>query len=441
MGTVEKSVNSHDFNLLLKRGVAEIIVEEEMTQLLRSGRKLRLKEGFDPSFPDIHLGHVVALRKLRQFQELGHQIVLIVADWTAQIGDPSGVSVTRPMLSAEQVRANAETYMKQFFKVVDKAKTEVRWQSEWFGKFDLGDVIRLTSKFTVAQFLARDDFSKRYNEGRPIALTELLYPLLQAYDSVAIQADVEFGGTDQKFNFLVGRELQSMMGQHPQQCYMVPLLVGTDGSQKMSKSLGNYIGVDEPPEDIYGKVMSISDDLILTYFELVTDVSDEELEEFRKQLDDDNLNPMTLKKRLAREIVTQLYSQKEATEAEAHFNRVIQKKEVPEEIPQVKITNELLQKIKARSINEQGFRTSFGEAGKPETKEWLVPVPLLLCEIKLAKSRSEANRLINQGAVTIDGKKIDTAADPDIAKYGVPLKSGSIIKVGKRRFVKVINTD
>ena len=277
-----------DINYLLKRGVAEIIVKEEMTELLRSGRKLRLKEGFDPSFPDIHLGHMVSLRKLRQFQELGHQVVLIVADWTAQIGDPSGQSVTRPMLSMEQVKANAETYMQQFFKIVDREKTEVRWQSEWFGKFDLGDVIRLTSKFTVAQFLARDDFSKRYKEERPIALTELLYPLLQAYDSVAVQADVEFGGTDQKFNFLVGRELQSMVGQRPQQCFMVPLLVGTDGSQKMSKSLGNYIGVAEPPEDIYGKAMSITDSLIMNYFELLTDVPDEELAEFRQELENNS---------------------------------------------------------------------------------------------------------------------------------------------------------
>jgi len=253
-----KPMDSQDINRLLKRGVAEIIVEEEMIELLRSGKKLRLKEGFDPSFPDIHLGHMVALRKLRQFQELGHQVILIVGDWTARIGDPSGVSVTRPMLSAEEVKINAETYMKQFFKIVDREKTEVRWQSEWFGKFTLADVIQLTSKFTVAQFLARDDFSKRYNEGRPIAITELLYPLLQAYDSVAIESDVEFGGTDQKFNFLVGRELQSTMGQRSQQCFMTPLLVGTDGSQKMSKSLGNYIGVDEPPEDIYGKTMSLS---------------------------------------------------------------------------------------------------------------------------------------------------------------------------------------
>jgi len=232
---------------LLKRGVAEIIIEEELVRLLEAGRPLRLKQGFDPSCPDIHLGHVVGLRKLRQFQELGHQIILIVGDWTAQIGDPSGESATRPMLSAEEVRANAETYLNQFFKVVDREKTKVVWQSEWFGKFGLSEVMSLTSRFTVAQMLAREDFAKRQASGRPVALTELLYPLLQAYDSVEIEADVEFGGTDQKFNCLVGRELQQMEGQPPQQVFLVPLLVGTDGSQKMSKSLGNYIAIDEPP--------------------------------------------------------------------------------------------------------------------------------------------------------------------------------------------------
>jgi tyrosyl-tRNA synthetase len=397
-------MDSGQKDYLLKRGVAEIIVEQEMVELLHSGRKLRLKEGFDPSFPDIHLGHVVALKKLRQLQELGHQVILIVGDWTAQIGDPSGASVTRPMLSMEQVRANAETYMKQFFKVVDRERTEVRWQSEWFGNFTLADVIQLTSKFTVAQLLAREDFSNRYSSGRPIAITELLYPLLQAYDSVIVQADVEFGGTDQKFNLLMGRELQSMVGQRPQQVFLVPILVGTDGSQKMSKSLGNYIGVDEPPNEIYGKVMSIPDSLILPYFELVTDVPDEELEELKKELDHDTVNPMTLKKRLAREIVTQLYDQKAATEAEEHFVKVFQRREVPEE-------------IKEYHVN---LRAGIGLGD-------------VLVETHLVKSRSEANRLIEQGAVSIDGKKIPS----DIA----PIKSGSIIKVGKRRFAKVINTD
>jgi len=401
-----------EISYLLKRGVAEIIVEDEMAQLLRAGKKLRLKEGFDPSFPDIHLGHMVALRKLRQFQERGHQIVLIVADWTAQIGDPSGMSVTRPMLTMEKVKENAESYMQQFFKVVDKEKTEIRWQSEWFGKFTLSDIIQLTSKFTVAQFLARDDFNARYKAEKPIALTELLYPLLQAYDSVAIEADVEFGGTDQKFNFLVGRELQSMVGQRPQQCFMVPLLVGTDGSQKMSKSLGNYIGVAEPPEEIYGKAMSIPDSLILQYLELLTDVPDKELGEFKKELENKAFNPMTLKKRLAREIIAQLYNQEAATEAEEHFENTVQRKEAPEEIAE--------------------FRLSFSSLS-PQAGGGGIDLSKLLTATAQAKSRSEANRLIAQEAVSIDGEKVTS----NIA----PVKSGSIIKVGKRRFARVIDTD
>ncbi|HJX12276.1 MAG TPA: tyrosine--tRNA ligase [Dehalococcoidales bacterium] len=400
MATGRKPVKSADLNYLLKRAVAEIIVEEEMVQMLRSGRKLRLKEGFDPSTPDIHLGHMVTLRKLRQFQELGHQIVLIVADWTAQIGDPSGVSATRKMLTADEVKSNAETYMKQFFKIVDKDRTEVRWQSEWFGKFDLGDVIRLTSRFTVAQFLARDDFNKRYNEGRPIAITEFLYPLLQAYDSVAIRADVEFGGTDQKFNFLVGRELQGMMGQRPQQCFMMPLLVGTDGVQKMSKSLGNYIGVDEPPEDIYGKTMSIRDDFILPYFELLTDVPDSELAGFKKQLAETGFNPMTLKKRLARELVTQLYSAREAAAAEAHFSKVVQQGETPDEMRTIELSD-----------------------SNPDIRRILVAEGMV-------GSMSEAVRLINQGAVKINGEKLST--------FNARVQNDSIIQVGKRLFVKVV---
>ncbi|MBT7290691.1 MAG: tyrosine--tRNA ligase, partial [Chloroflexi bacterium] len=242
---------------ILKRGVSEIIQEEEFIKLLKSGKPIRLKQGFDPSRPDIHLGHVVGLKKLRQLQDLGHKVILIVGDWTAQIGDPSGASITRPMLTAEEVKSNAQSYMTQFFKVVDPEKTEVKWQSEWFGKFTLADVLKLTSKFTVAQFLARDDFRKRFEEQRPIAITELLYPLLQAYDSIEIRSDVEFGGTDQMFNCLVGRELQQMEGQRPQQVFLMPILVGTDGKQKMSKSLDNYIGVEEPPNDMYGKVMSM----------------------------------------------------------------------------------------------------------------------------------------------------------------------------------------
>ncbi len=408
-----RKITEQEIRPLLRRGVAEIIVESEMLELLRSGKKLRLKEGFDPSFPDIHLGHMVSLRKLRQFQELGHQVVLIVADWTARIGDPSGVSVTRPMLTLEQVRDNARTYMEQFFTIVDKERTEVRWQSEWFDKFTLTEVIHLTSKFTVAQFLARDDFNTRYNDGQPIALTEFMYPLLQAYDSVAIEADVEFGGTDQKFNFLVGRELQSMMGQRPQQCFMTPLLVGTDGSQKMSKSLGNYIGVAEPSEDIYGKTMSIRDDLIVPYFELVTNVSDEELEEFRQALANNAVNPMELKKRLGRELVTQLYDKEAASEAEQAFERVHQKREVPEEIKE--------------------YRLSFSEFAPDLSQPGNIDISRLLVRIGLAKSRSEANRFIAQAGTTIAG---DT-----VTSHVAAVDSGDIIKVGKRRFAKVINTD
>ena len=390
---------------ILKRGVAEIIVEEELVRLLEAGKKLRLKMGFDPSRPDIHLGHVVGMRKLRQLQELGHQVVVIVGDWTAQIGDPSGMSQTRPMLSAEEVRANAETYMQQFFKVVDKEKTEVRWQSEWFGKFSLADVIRLTSKFTVAQLLAREDFNNRYSAGRPIAITELLYPLLQAYDSVAIQADVEFGGIDQTFNCLMGRELQQMIGQPRQQVFLVPLLVGTDGQQKMSKSLGNYIGVDDLPHDMYGKVMSIPDDLIMDYFELLTDVPDKELAGFRQQLAAQSVNPMMLKKRLAKEIVAQFHGSESARLAESHFEAVVQKGEAPQEIRTYSIPS------------SEAF-------GTPR-----VDITKVLVDADIVKSRGEVKRLIAQGAIEVNGKRIDNSV--------VELPSGSIIQVGKRRFLKI----
>ena len=434
-----------DFSYLLKRGVAEIIIEEDLVKLLHSGKKLRLKEGFDPSFPDIHLGHMLTLRKLRQFQKLGHQVILIVGDWTAQIGDPSGVSITRPMLSKEAVHANAETYMKQFFKVVDKKKTEVRWQSEWFGKFTLTDIIQLTSKFTIAQLMAREDFSNRHNAGRPIALTELLYPLLQAYDSVVIQADVEFGGNDQKFNLLVGRELQTMKGQPPQQCFLTPLLIGTDGSQKMSKSLGNYIGITEPPNEIYGKVMSIPDTLILHYFELVTDIPDEELEEFRQELSRETTNPMTLKKRLAREIVTQLYDQKVAIEAEERFTKEVQQGETPEEMPillHIRPAAATMVDIPQGQTPEEmpGYHYYYMVSPSPEVGVGEPPVPAgatmvddiprALAATTLVRSRSEAIRLIKQGAVEIDGEKVFTLA--------APVKNGSVVKVGKRRYFKVI---
>jgi tyrosyl-tRNA synthetase len=396
------------FATILKRGVAEIITETELLRLLNSGRILTLKQGFDPSAPDIHLGHVVGLRKLRQFQELGHKVTLIVGDWTARIGDPSGQSATRPMLSLNEIKNNAQTYMEQFFKLVDKDKTELRWQSEWFSQFTLDEVIKLTSKFTIAQLLAREDFNKRYGSGNPISLTEMLYPLLQGYDSVAIKADVEFGGIDQKFNCLVGRELQQSTGQLPQQVFLVPLLIGTDGHQKMSKSLNNHIGIAEPPQEIFGKVMSIPDSLILDYFELVTDVPEEEIIEFKKRLQTHSVNPMNLKKRLAHEIVRQFHGKQAADEAQKYFTQVFQKREIPVELHDT---------------------IAFGDKVEIEV---LTDITKLLFEAGLVKSRSEANRLLAQGAVEVDGEKVSTSL--------VGLKDGSIIKVGKRRFLRIVDS-
>ena len=385
---------------LLKRGVAEVIAEEEMVRLLDSGRPLRLKQGFDPSRPDIHLGHVVGLRKLRQFQEIGHKVVLIIGDWTAQIGDPSGASTTRTMLTAGEVQENAQTYMKQFFKIVDRDKTELRWQSEWYGKFGLADVIALTSKFTVAQMLAREDFSKRMAASRPVAVTELLYPLLQAHDSVVIRSDVEFGGIDQKFNCLVGRELQLAEGQTPQQIVLVPLLVGTDGSQKMSKSLSNYIGIDEPPREMYGKLMSVPDSVLGDYFELLTDVPDAELAEIKADLAQGKVNPMLLKKRLAKILVSEFHGAEAGQKEEEYFTRVFQERREPEEVRKIP------------------FQDAFAD------------VPLMLIAIGFAKSQSEAKRLIAQGAVEIDGK---TVTEPSYE-----IHKGSKIRVGKRRFAELV---
>ena len=330
-----KKLDKKALNTILRRAVVEIIVEKEFVQLLDSGKPLRLKMGFDPSRPDIHLGHVVGLRKLRQLQDLGHKVILIVGDWTAQIGDPSGQTITRPMLTHQEAMDNAKSYMEQFFKVVDLHKTETVLQSEWFGKFTLADIIDLTRRFTVAQFLEREDFSRRFSQHKPIAITEFLYPLLQGYDSVAIRSDVEFGGTDQKFNLLVGRQLQEKMGQVPQHCFMMPMLVGTDGVQKMSKSLDNYIGVDEPPEDIYGKLMSINDELIITYFDFLTDIPTNELEDIKRSLDGGTVNPMGLKKELALNITGQFYSEKETRKAEELFEQISQHRLAPVDMPQI----------------------------------------------------------------------------------------------------------
>ncbi len=404
---------------ITRRGVQEIISHDEFVRMLQAGKPLRLKMGFDPSRPDIHLGHVVGLRKLHQLQELGHQVILIVGDWTAQIGDPSGQSATRPVLTHDEVISNAESYLRQFFKVVDKDRTQVEWQSEWFGKFGLADVLRLTGKFTVAQFLQRDDFAKRFQEQRPIAITELLYPLLQAYDSVKIQADVEFGGTDQMFNLLVGRELQQMEGQRPQQVFLMPILVGTDGVQKMSKSLDNYVGVEEPPNDMYGKLMSLPDELIVPYFEYLTDAPQEELTSFSSNLASGSINPMDMKKRLAREITTQFHESAAADAAQENFERVVQRRDLPEEIPE---------------FAEPSLDPSFdGESRRLSN---------IIVDAGLATSAAEAKRLINQGAVQLITESAGDARtfERDDRASGLGLAHRSVLKVGRRRFVRLINS-
>lgn len=391
------SVHSLDF--ILKRGVAEIIVEENFRRRLASGKPLRLKMGFDPSKPDLHIGHAVGLRKLRQLQELGHTVVLIVGDWTAQIGDPSGRDESRVMLTPDEVQANAKTYMDQFFTIVDRARTEVRWQSEWFGKFTLADVFNLTSRFTFADMMEHETFDKRVKEGKPLSLMELMYPLLQAYDSIAIDADVEFGGTDQKFNILAGRQLQERLGKTPQEVFLVPLLVGTDG-RKMSKSFGNTIDLKADPNDMYGKVMSLVDEVIIEYFRCVTDVPDAELAEMERALATHSVNPRDLKMRLAREIVAQFHGTEAARAAEAEFVRVFQQRELPSEMPTFTLAS-------------------------------ATPIIDLLVTAGLASSRSEARRLVQQGGVRWNDTTIDKV------DAVIPLQE-AVLRVGRRKFVRLV---
>ena len=396
-----------DLTTITRRGVSRIISEAEFTAMLQRGKPLRLKMGFDPSRPDIHLGHVVGLRKLRQLQDLGHQVILIVGDWTAQIGDPSGRSATRTMLTHAEVLENAESYMRQFFKVVDRERTQVEWQSQWFGQFTLANVIELTSRFTINQFLHREDFANRYAENRPIAITEMLYPLMQAYDSVVIESDVEFGGTDQMFNLLVGRELQGIMGQTPQQCFMMPILVGTDGVQKMSKSLGNYVALEEPPAEMYGKLMSLPDSLITSYYEYLTDASEAEIAEMSQAMASESANPMDFKKGLARRITATFHDADAATAAESYFEQVVQRRDLPEAMPEVSLAD---------------------AAG--------LPVNRLLAQTGLASSNGEARRLIGQGAVEIiraDGERVSVAAGDT-----PELRPGDVVRAGRRRFVRLV---
>ncbi len=389
---------------IIKRGTEELLPEKEFAVLLKKSidedKPLRVKQGFDPTAPDIHLGHTVCLRKLKQFQELGHQVILIIGDYTGMIGDPSDKRETRPRLTHEEVMTNAATYEEQFFKVLDRDKTEIHYNGEWFAKMEFSEVMNLASKFTVARMLERDDFSKRYKSEKPISIHEFFYPLMQGYDSVAIKADVEIGATEQKFNLLIARKIQEEFNVKPQCVLTMPVLPGTDGKMRMSKSTGNYIGIDESAKDIYGKTMSIPDELIYQYFELVSDVSSKELTLIKNLLDSSDTNPMELKKQLGRDLV-RLYHGKDAAEkAEAEFTNVFAKGDLPDDIPEViAVEGELIIDLMAAN--------------------------------NITSSKGEARRLIKQGGVRIDGEKI-TEID-----YKVVSGSEFILKAGKRRFLKI----
>lgn len=384
----------NDLETLTARCV-DLISREELAGKLKEGRPLRVKYGADPSAPDLHLGHVVGLNKLREFQNAGHTVVFIIGDFTAMIGDPSGRSQTRKPLSREQVRANAETYQRQVFQVLDPARTEMRFNSEWLSPMGFEAVVRLAAQVTVAQMLAREDFSKRYAENAPISLVEFLYPLIQAYDSVMVKADVELGGTDQLFNLLLGRELQKQQGQAPQVVMTLPLLEGLDGVQKMSKSLGNYVGVTDAPQDMFGKIMSISDELMWRYFELVLCADAARIAEARAQ------HPRVAKDQLAQAVVARFHGAEAAAAASAEFARVFSQSQLPSDIPSITIA-------------------------EPE-----LALPALLVQCKLAGSNGEAKRLIEQGAVRIDEERM---ADP---RARVAIRPGMIVRAGKRGFARV----
>jgi len=388
----------------IKRGTAEIIPEPELKAGLELGTPLRVKLGIDASGPDIHLGFAVVLRKLRQFQDLGHKAILIVGDFTGKIGDPSGRSKTRPQLTNDEIKKNMERYKDQAFKILDPENTEFRYNSEWLSKLTAEDIIHLASYYTVARMLERDDFENRYKNNIPIFLHEFLYPLFQAYDSVVVKSDVELGGTDQRFNHLLSRSIQMEYGVSPQVVVLMPLLEGLDGVRKMSKSYNNYIGITEPPEDMFGKVMSIPDNLILRYFSLCLDIDDEEMKRIKKRLGAPETNPMDVKRELARRIVEMYHSKGDAVRAEEYFIRVFSKRELPEEIPTYTLTDE-------------------------SDNIWIVKI---LQKTGLASSNNEARRLIIQGGVYLNGEKItDLNTDVDIRKE-------NIIKVGKKKFLKLL---
>ncbi len=394
---------------IIKRGTVEIIDDKDLAKILEESIKnkkpLRVKAGFDPTAPDLHLGHTVLLQKMKQFQDLGHEVIFLVGDFTGMIGDPTGKSETRKSLSREDVDRNAKTYLEQVYKILDPDKTTVMFNSEWMNKFTSVDMINLAAKYTVARMIERDDFQKRLANNQPVSLHELFYPLIQGYDSVAIKADIELGGTDQKFNLLVGRDLQRSYNFNPQVIITMPLLEGTDGVQKMSKSLGNSIGVLESPNEIFGKLLSISDDLMWRYFELLSEISVEELRQIKGQTQEGKLNPKTVKVRLAKEIVERYHNLEKAEQAEVEFESVFKNKNLPKEIPTIK---------------------SWGAEPR-----WICKV---LADAKIVGSTSEGKRMIKQGAVSIDGNKV---IDDGLEIQG---DQEYLIKVGKKRFLRISNS-
>jgi tyrosyl-tRNA synthetase len=393
---------------IIRRGTEQILVEEELIAKLQRSVKtntpLRIKEGFDPTAPDIHLGSAVTIRKLKQFQDLGHEVIFLIGDFTGMIGDPSGRMVSRKRMTREEVMRNAETYKEQVFKILDPDRTRIEFNSRWCSPMNFGDVLELASKYTIARLLEREDFAERYKANRPISVLEFLYPLIQGYDSVALQADIELGGTDQIFNLLVGREIQREYGQEPQVVITMPLLLGTDGVEKMSKSLGNYIGICEPPKEMFGKTMSVPDELIIPYFRLCTDVPEVELKTMEHQMKGTEVNPRDLKMRLAREIVTTYHDSKSAKSAEEEFKRVFQDRGLPDKIPVFQVAAQ-------------------------DLPIWIIK---LLTASGMASSRSEARRLIAQGGVNIDGQR---ATDQSLE---LEVKQEVMIKVGKLRHLRVV---
>jgi len=394
---------------LLERGVVDCISRDELKAKLersvKTGKPLKVKTGFDPTAPDLHVGHTVLIQKMKHFQDLGHEVYFLIGDFTGFIGDPTGKSETRKPLTKEDIAKNAETYKEQVFKILDPIKTKIAFNSEWLGKIDSFDMIRLASELTVARMLERDDFKKRFEGGRPISIHEFLYPLIQGYDSVAMEADVELGGTDQLFNLLVGRDLQRSRGQEPQIVLTMPLLEGLDGVNKMSKSLDNYIGITESANDIFGKTMSVSDDLMFRYYELLSDLAKTEIEELKQGLDQGTLHPKEIKQKLARELTQRFHSADAALQAQQNFDNVFAKKDIPDDIAEYAI--------------------------QADEAVWL---PKLLVESGLVSSTSDGRRMIKQNAVSLDGEKV---TDTD---FSVEPQGSVIIKVGKRRFSKIVFT-